>query len=276
MDTKKLNLQGVAAGSMSVDNELVNNEKAKKAATVAGVAAAGLAVGGGAIYAGKEVYDSMTGHSAADEADVNAAADDAALDVVAGLSTSTDATAPVVEADPVVVAEPVEASTTATTTHTTTSTTTTPASTTTTTPASTTTTTTPTNTVNPDDVSDEILAADIIDPTDAEAGDFPYEVGEVAQVYNVNGELETVATITDENGAEMMLVDVNGDQMFDVARNAYGDEVELGVVSSVDDMQLIHAQQQGDGIGYLAATDNPAAADDNSFEADIVDPTTLA
>lgn len=125
-------------------------------------------------------------------------------------------------------------------------------------------------------MSDEILAADIIDPTDAEAGDFPYEVGEVAQVYNVNGELETVATITDENGAEMMLVDVNGDQMFDVARNAYGDEVELGVVSSVDDMQLIHAQQQGDGVGYLAATDNPAAADDNSFEADIVDPTTLA
>lgn len=268
MDTKKLNLQGVAAGSMSVDNELVNNEKAKKAATVAGVAAAGLAVGGGAIYAGKEVYDSMTGHSAADEADVNAAADDAALDVVAGLSPSTDATAPVVEADPVVVAEPVEASTTATTTHT-------MASTTTTTPTSTTTTTT-TNTVNPDEVSDEILAADIIDPTDAEAGDFPYEVGEVAQVYNVNGELETVATITDENGAEMMLVDVNGDQMFDVARNAYGDEVELGVVSSVDDMQLIHAQQQGDGVGYLAATDNPAAADDNSFEADIVDPTTLA
>lgn len=262
MDTKKLNLQGVAAGSMSVDNELVNNEKVKKAATVAGVAAAGLAVGGGAIYAGKEVYDSMTGHRAVDEADVNAAADDAALDVVAGLTASTDATAPVVEADPVVVAEPVEASTTATTTQTTA-------------PASTTTTTT-TNTVNPDDVSDEILAADIIDPTDAEAGDFPYEVGEVAQVYNVNGELETVATITDENGAEMMLVDVNGDQMFDVARNAYGDEVELGVVSSVDDMQLIHAQQQGDGVGYLAATDNPAAADDNSFEADIVDPTTLA
>ena len=128
--------------------------------------------------------------------------------------------------------------------------------------------------MNPDDVSDEILAADIIDPTDAQASDFPFEVGEIAQVYNVNGELETTTTITREsatNGA----CDVNGDQMFDVARDAYGNEVELGVVSTVSDMEMLHAQQQGDTTGYLAASDTDPMPDDNSFEADIIDPTTL-
>ena len=129
--------------------------------------------------------------------------------------------------------------------------------------------------MNPDDVSDEILAADIIDPTDAQASDFPFEVGEIAQVYNVNGELETTTTITAEDGTEMVLVDVNGDQMFDVARDAFGNETELGVVSTVSDMEMLHAQQQGDTTGYLAASDTDPMPDDNSFEADIIDPTTL-
>ena len=100
-------------------------------------------------------------------------------------------------------------------------------------------------------------------------------MGEIAQVYNVNGELETTTTITAEDGTEMVLVDVNGDQMFDVARDAYGNEVELGVVSTVSDMEMLHAQQQGDTTGYLAASDTDPMSDDNSFEADIIDPTTL-
>ena len=181
---------------------------------------------------------------------------DEALDAVAGLTADNTVTEPVVEAqpEPVVAAEPVaETQPAATTQHTTTTET----------------------TVNPDDVSDEILAADIIDPTDAQASDFPFEVGEIAQVYNVNGELETTTTITAEDGTEMVLVDVNGDQMFDVARDAYGNEVELGVVSTVSDMEMLHAQQQGDTTGYLAASDTDPMPDDNSFEADIIDPTTL-
>lgn len=262
MDTKKLNHQnaGAAAIGAQVSNkQTVDNDKKMKAAAAA---TAGLAAGAGVAFGGYEAYQHFAGGDTAVEAEP--ISDDAALDAVAGL-TADNVAAPVVEPQPV-DAQPAEAATVE------------PAQPTTTTTTSATTTTTPAEhtspAVNPDEVSDEILAADIIDPTDAQAGDFPYEVGDVAQVYNVNGELETVASITDESGAEMMLVDVNGDQMFDVARDGYGNEVELGVVSSVDDMRLLYAQQHDDSNGYLAA-DDTTPTDDNSFEADIIDPNTL-
>ena len=248
METKKLKFQTVAAGNQgTVDATIVEGEnKENNAAKTAGMAAAGIAAGAAIGYAGYEVYQQFAGTVEAEPMTA-----DEALDAVAGLTADNTVTEPVVEAqlEPVVAAEPVaETQPAATTTET---------------------------TVNPDDVSDEILAADIIDPTDAQASDFPFEVGEIAQVYNVNGELETTTTITAEDGTEMVLVDVNGDQMFDVARDAYGNEVELGVVSTVSDMEMLHAQQQGDTTGYLAASDTDPMPDDNSFEADIIDPTTL-
>lgn len=261
METKKLKFQTVAAGNQgTVDATIVEGEnKENNAAKTAGMAAAGIAAGAAVGYAGYKVYQQFAGTVEAEPMTA-----DEALDAVAGLTADNTVTEPVVEAqpepvvaaepEPVVAAEPVaETQPAATTQHTTTTET----------------------TVNPDDVSDEILAADIIDPTDAQASDFPFEVGEIAQVYNVNGELETTTTITAEDGTEMVLVDVNGDQMFDVARDAYGNEVELGVVSTVSDMEMLHAQQQGDTTGYLAASDTDPMPDDNSFEADIIDPTTL-
>ena len=239
METKKLKFQTVAAGNQgTVDATIVEGEnKENNAAKTAGMAAAGIAAGAAAGYAGYEVYQQF-----ADTVEAEPMTADEALDAVAGLTADNTVTEPVAETQPA-----------ATTQHTTTTET----------------------TVNPDDVSDEILAADIIDPTDAQASDFPFEVGEIAQVYNVNGELETTTTITAEDGTEMVLVDVNGDQMFDVARDAFGNEVELGVVSTVSDMEMLHAQQQGDTTGYLAASDTDPMPDDNSFEADIIDPTTL-
>lgn len=239
METKKLKFQTVAAGNQgTVDATIVEGEnKENNAAKTAGMAAAGIAAGAAVGYAGYEVYQQFAGTVEAEPMTA-----DEALDAVAGLTADNTVTEPVAETQPA-----------ATTQHTTTTET----------------------TVNPDDVSDEILAADIIDPTDAQASDFPFEVGEIAQVYNVNGELETTTTITAEDGTEMVLVDVNGDQMFDVARDAYGNEVELGVVSTVSDMEMLHAQQQGDTTGYLAASDTDPMPDDNSFEADIIDPTTL-
>lgn len=253
METKKLKFQTVAAGNQgTVDATIVEGEnKENNAAKTAGMAAAGIAAGAAVGYAGYEAYQQFAGTVEAEPMTA-----DEALDAVAGLTADNTVTEPVVEAqpEPVVAAEPVaETQPAATTQHTTTTET----------------------TVNPDDVSDEILAADIIDPTDAQASDFPFEVGEIAQVYNVNGELETTTTITAEDGTEMVLVDVNGDQMFDVARDAFGNEVELGVVSTVSDMEMLHAQQQGDTTGYLAASDTDPMPDDNSFEADIIDPTTL-
>lgn len=253
METKKLKLQGIAAGNnLAVDATTAVDNDNKKAAKVAGMAAAGVAAGVAAGYAGYEVYQNLKGDEAMVEAEPMTSDD--VLDAVADLTADTPV-APAVEVqpEPVVAAEPVA----------------------TTQPAATTTTTTTGTTVNPDEVSDEILAADIIDPVDAQTNDFPFEVGEVAQVYNVNGELETTTTITSEDGTELTLVDVNGDQMFDVVRDVYGNEENLGVVSTVSDMEMLHAQQHGDTTGYLAASDTDPMAGDDSFEADIIDPTTL-
>ncbi|MBP6098322.1 MAG: hypothetical protein KA442_02630, partial [Muribaculaceae bacterium] len=180
METKKLKFQTVAAGNQgTVDATIVEGEnKENNAAKTAGMAAAGIAAGAAAGYAGYEAYQQFAGTVEAEPMTA-----DEALDAVAGLTADNTVTEPVVEAqpEPVVAAEPVaETQPAATTQHTTTTET----------------------TVNPDDVSDEILAADIIDPTDAQASDFPFEVGEIAQVYNVNGELETTTTITAEDGTE--------------------------------------------------------------------------
>ena len=245
METKKLKFQTVAAGNQGTVDATIGEglNKENYAAKSAGLAAAGIAAGAAVGYAGYEAYQQFAGTVEAEPMTA-----DEALDAVAGLTADNTVTEPVVAAqpEPVVAAAPVAETQPAAATS-----------------------------VNPDDVSDEILAADIIDPTDAQTSDFPFEVGEIAQVYNVNGELETTTTITAEDGTEMVLVDVNGDQMFDVARDANENEVELGVVSTVSDMEMLHAQQQGDTTGYLAASDTDPMPDDNSFEADIIDPTTL-
>jgi hypothetical protein len=105
------------------------------------MAAAGIAAGAAVGYAGYEAYQQFAGTVEAEPMTA-----DEALDAVAGLTADNTVTEPVVEAqpEPVVAAEPVaETQPAATTQHTTTTET----------------------TVNPDDVSDEILAADIIDPT---------------------------------------------------------------------------------------------------------------
>jgi hypothetical protein len=143
METKKLKFQTVAAGNQgTVDATIVEGEnKENNAAKTAGMAAAGIAAGAAAGYAGYEVYQQFAGTVEAEPMTA-----DEALDAVAGLTADNTVTEPVVEAqlEPVVAAEPVaETQPAATTQHTTTTET----------------------TVNPDDVSDEILAADIIDPT---------------------------------------------------------------------------------------------------------------
>ncbi len=246
METKKLKFQKSAqAGAVALN---ANDEEKMSNTSKVAAAVSGLAAGAAAGYAGYEAYQHYNGTESAEEAAVavEATDTDAIHEAIADLTADT----PIVAPEPVVEAAP-EVHHTAPVAH-----------------------VEPVVTPeNPDEVADAILAGDFVDPVDATVDDFPYEVGEIAQVYNVNGELEMTAAV-DVDGANMMLVDVNGDGIFDIARDEFGDEVELGVVSSVSDMEMLYAQQHGND-GYLASDDPTMQADDNSFTDDIIDPTTL-
>ncbi len=243
METKRLKFQKSAqAGAVALNG---NEEEKMSNTSKAAAAVAGLTAGAAAGYAGYEAYQHYQGTDATEEAEVvaaEAADTDAVHDAIANLT----ADAPAVDLTPIVEAEaaPVEHHST---------------------PVE------QTVVENPDEVSDAILAGDFIDPVDAQTDDFPYEVGEIAQVYNVNGELE-MSTEIEIDGSNMVLVDVNNDGIFDVVRDEYGNEAELGVVSSVSDMEMLYAQQHGDN-GYLASND--VVNDDNSFADDIIDPSAL-
>lgn len=248
METKKLKFQKSAqAGAVALN---ANDEEKMSNTSKVAAAVSGLAAGAAAGYAGYEAYQHYNGTESAEEAEVavEATDTDAIHEAIADLTADT----PIVAPEPVVEAAPVEP--TAPVAH-----------------------VEPVEPVvateNPDEVADAILAGDFIDPVDAKVDDFPYEVGEIAQVYNVDGELEMTAAV-DIDGAGMLLVDVNGDGIFDVAHDEFGNEVELGVVSSVSDMEMLYAQQHGND-GYIGAEDPTMQTDDNSFTDDIIDPTAL-
>ncbi len=247
METKKLKFQKSAqAGAVALNA----NEEAKMS-TTSKVAAAvsGVAAGAAAGYAGYEAYQQYKESNATDDVDTTVEATD--TDAVHEAISNLSADAPVVASEPVVVAEPAApVHHTAPAEH-----------------------VEPVAPENPDEISDAILAGDFVDPVDAKVDDFPYEVGEIAQVYNVNGELETTAEVTID-GDSMLMVDVNGDGVLDVFRDEFGNEAELGVVSTISDMEMLYAQQHGND-GYLAANDTNGM-DDDSFTDDIIDPTTLA
>lgn len=131
-------------------------------------------------------------------------------------------------------------------------------------------------TVNPDEVADDIIAAEFVDPVDATAPDQLFDVADIGYVYNVNGENMLTATVHDASGNELYMVDVDGDNILDVVADQEGNVVDFilgGATQS--DLQLIQAQAQGDEPGYIASEDNNLDLNDNSFEADIIDPTTL-
>lgn len=246
MNTKTLKLQEAEGAEMTVDAS-ADNKKLEDATK----AAAGLAAGGAVAYAAYEGYQYVKGKADDATADTTVDAEsDAVHEAIADLT----ADAPVVEAAPVEAAASVHPLHTAPATH---DDVVTPAH------------------VNPNEVADEVIVPDMVDAVDVAASndDLMFDAGEVSQVYNVNGELETMACINID-GTDMVLVDVNGDNVFDVVRDDVFGDVDLGIVSTVSDIEMHQAEQAGD-LGYLAATDHEAMPDGDSFENDIIDPSLL-
>lgn len=111
--------------------------------------------------------------------------------------------------------------------------------------------------INTDDVTTEILAEEMVDPTDIDAVT-AVEFTSLNTRYDADGNEMTVAYFrNNRTGADMMLVDNNGDGTFDYVAdtngNYYSDTV-MGTVFTVDDVEA----QISDST-YLAANTTPEA-----------------
>lgn len=129
--------------------------------------------------------------------------------------------------------------------------------------------------VNPDDVADAIIAEEEIDPNDIDMADV-VNFEEIGTVYNVDGSSYTAATFSDPDGNQLVMVDIDGDNTFDVIQDpetgAQLCDSEGNVISpnlTTDDAEIAI----DDTTGYLASNDldsNISGEDDASFMNDVI------
>lgn len=142
---------------------------------------------------------------------------------------------------------------------------------------------TPTDPITPEEVVNEIISGEFVDPRDVESEQL-FNIDEVS-VLNIEGNDYNVATITDEYGNEMRLVDVDGEAgdvngTFDIMIDAEtGEMLSLNEVTLTvgDAVVLAQANHQEDPGYYHTGEDsiyNDIAM--NEVEDNIVDPCTLA
>lgn len=122
---------------------------------------------------------------------------------------------------------------------------------------------------NPDEVTDALLAEEMVDPTDIDSVTV-VEFTSLATRYDADGNEQTVAYFhNNQTDSDLMLVDNNGDGTFDYVADTEGNYYtdSVGAVFTVDDVEA----QLTDGT-YLAATETPDTVLDNgdSFLDDII------
>lgn len=105
--------------------------------------------------------------------------------------------------------------------------------------------------VNPDEIAEAIIAGEQVDPNDIDMEDV-INFDEIGTIYTVEGESYTAATFHDAYGNEMIMVDVDGDDTFDIIADADGNIVAEAPSLTVDDAEL---DIMGDGSSYLAHND---------------------
>lgn len=122
--------------------------------------------------------------------------------------------------------------------------------------------------VNPDQVTDEILAEELVDPNDIDTNAIVEFTG-IETTYDADGNEMTVAfgTLIDE---EMAFVDYDNDGTFDIMIDENGDGYDMeaeGLHYTVDDVEA-----QISDSAYIAATDTPDTVLENgdSFVNDII------
>jgi hypothetical protein len=111
--------------------------------------------------------------------------------------------------------------------------------------------------VNPDEIADAIISENQVDPNDIDMADV-INFDEIGTVYTVDGENHTAAIFHDNEGNELMMVDVDGDDVFDLIYDESGEAIaQVSGNLTVDDAQLNIA----DDNTYLAHNDNDTTSE---------------
>lgn len=104
----------------------------------------------------------------------------------------------------------------------------------------------------PEDIVDVIVEE--IDPQDIDMEDVLL-VDEIGTVYTVDGGELNAALIHDTQGNQAVMVDVDGDQVYDVIATPEGDVIaQVPGDIDVSDVELLYAQQHGHS-GYMEQND---------------------
>ena len=121
--------------------------------------------------------------------------------------------------------------------------------------------------VNPDDVAQEIVEGDFIDPADNDAPDLA--ITGVGTVETLDGQVLTAAQIVGDNGDNLYMVDLNNDDVLDVVTTSEGFLVDsVGGPLTIDDAESIISQDDPNQ-GYLSAANETTAT--QGLDADIMD-----
>ncbi len=117
--------------------------------------------------------------------------------------------------------------------------------------------------VNPDEAAVAIIAGDEVDPADIETAEI-LDFHEITEVYDAEGGVYTAATFTDTQGNDLMMVDVDSDNTFDVIADAGGAVLldEDGSAISAGGITVGDAEMNIYGNDtYIASSDTDVTSD---------------
>lgn len=123
--------------------------------------------------------------------------------------------------------------------------------------------------VNPDEIAQAIISEDHIDPEDMDMADV-VNFDEIGTVYTVDGESYTAAAFHDAAGNDLVMIDVDGDNVFDVITDYDGNLISEvpGNISVGDAMEDIMEDETY--LAYDSETDNVDEFDTDSLTEDIL------
>lgn len=105
--------------------------------------------------------------------------------------------------------------------------------------------------VNPDDIAEAILSEEQVDPNDVDMAEV-INFDEIGTVYTVDGESYTAASYHDPNGEELIMVDVDDDDVFDLVTTTDGTVIGEANGMTVGDAEVMIDEDPT----YLAQTDS--------------------
>lgn len=104
--------------------------------------------------------------------------------------------------------------------------------------------------INPEEIAEALISEEQIDPNDIDMAEV-VNFDEIGTVYTVDGESYTAATFHDAAGNQLIMVDVDGDNTFDVVTDMEGNVLANANNMTVDDAEIGIAEDNT----YLASND---------------------